>query len=231
MIRSKSLITLNEPMSMATECYKIFRTNLHYMNVDANNQVILFTSSFTEEGKTTSVVNTAITYAQSDKKVLVIEGDLRKSRIHVLFDLPQTPGLTNCLVDGMDLLKTVQVIEEVPNLHVLTGGAIPPNPAEVLGSKRMLDLLQTARAHYDLIIIDAPPVLSVADAMVLSKEVDGVVLVVAAHVTKTDELKKAKKALDKVGAKLLGALMTKAEIKDRKYYAYYGNDKKKKKAE
>ncbi len=226
MMRSKSLITLNEPLSMATECYKIFRTNLHYLNVDTQNQIILFTSSFTEEGKTTSVVNTAITYAQSDKKVLVIEGDLRKSRIHALFNLPQTPGLTNCLVDGSDLLTTVQKIDELPNLHVLTGGATPPNPAEILGSKRMLELLDKARAYYDIILIDAPPVLSVADAMVLSKEVDGVVLVVAAHITKTDELKKAKKALDHVGAKVLGALMTKAEVKNKKYYAYYGKKHK-----
>lgn len=226
MIRSQSLVTINEPLGMATECYKMFRTNLNYLNVDYKKQVLLFTSSFTEEGKTTSVVNTAITYAQADKKVLVIDGDLRKSRIHKLFDIPQTPGLTNCLADGKGIGKVVQKIEEVPNLHVLTAGAIPPNPAELLGSQRMLDLLQEVRGLYDVIIIDAPPVLSVADAMVLSKEVDGVILVVAAHITKIDELKKAKKALDHVGAPLLGALMTKSEIKNKKYYAYYGGDKK-----
>lgn len=225
MIRSKSLIALNEPLSMATECYKIFRTNLHYMNVDTANQVLLFTSSFTEEGKTTSVVNTAITYAQADQRVLVIEGDLRKARIHKLFDIHQSPGLTNCLVDQLPLDKAVVAVEEVPNLFVLASGPIPPNPAELLGSKRLKELIAESREQYDIIIIDAPPVLSVADGLVLSKLVDGVVLVVAAHITKTDELKKAKKALDNVGARLIGALMTKSEIKNKKYYAYYGGEK------
>ncbi len=226
MFRSKSLIAINEPHSMATECYKMFRTNLNYMNLDTKNQVLLFTSSFTEEGKTTSVVNTAVTYAQADKKVLVIECDLRKARIHELFDISQTPGLSNCLTDNLALVDVVNTLEEIPNLFVLTSGALPPNPAEILGSKKMADLIAKARTEYDVILIDAPPVLSVSDAMILSSLVDGVVLVVAAHITKKDELKKAKKALDHVGAKILGVLMTKAEVKNRKYYAYYGDNSK-----
>lgn len=229
MFRSKSLIAINEPHSMATESYKMFRTNLHYMNVDTKNQVLLFTSSFTEEGKTTTVANTAITYAQADQKVLVIECDLRKARLHELFALQMTPGLTNCLADNTALEKSVQIIEELPNLHVLTSGALPPNPAEVLSSQKMKALIEKAREQYDIVILDTPPVLSVTDAIVLTPYVDGVVICVATHVTKTEELKKAKKALNQVGAKVLGVLMTKAEVKNKKYYAYYGQDKKKKK--
>lgn len=227
MFRSKSLVAINEPHSMVTECYKMFRTNLHYMNVDTPNQVLLFTSSFTEEGKTTSVVNTAITYAQAEQKVLVIECDLRKARIHNLFALQSSPGLTNALADGIALSDVVQKLEELPNLHVLTSGALPPNPAELLASKKMQELIEAARKHYDIIIIDTPPVLSVTDAISLTRLADGVVICVATHVTKTDELKKAKKALEQVGTKVLGVLMTKADVKHKKYYAYYGDDKKK----
>jgi capsular exopolysaccharide synthesis family protein len=128
----------------------------------------------------------------------------------------------------MPLDKIVQQIEDVKNLSILTAGVLPPNPAELLATPKMEEMLKEAKKHFDYILIDTPPVLSVADTMVLSRFVDGVILVVAAHETKTEELKKAQKTLEKVGAKIQGVLLTKADLKNQKYYQYY--DEKKSKA-
>lgn len=225
MFRSKSLITINEPKSMATECYRMLKTNLEYMNLDKVMQVILITSSFTEEGKTTTAVNMATTYAQSGKKVLLMDCDLRKSRVHHLLGIGQSPGITDYMVDSKSLESVVQPIDEIPGFHILTSGSHPPNPVDMLESNKMKKLLSWAKSKYDVIIIDSPPVLSVTDASVLSKQVDGVVMVVGAYVTKKEELKRAKKILEMVNANILGAIMTKAEVKNKKYYAYYGDEK------
>lgn len=227
-MNSKSLITLNEPQSMVTESYKMFRTNLNYKNIDQENKVILFTSTSSEEGKTTSIANTAISIAQTGKKVLLIECDLRKARIHELFNLPQGPGLTNLLADKKVLADVVQPMKDILNLHILTSGPLPPDPSEMLSSRTFEKIVEGAKAEYDMILIDAPPVLSVTDAAILSKLVDGVILIVAMKETKKEAVKKARKALLQVGANILGVLITKAEMKKSSYYYYYGVDKKKK---
>lgn len=229
-MNSKNLITLSDPHSMVSESYKMFRTNLSYLNIDQEKKVILFTSTTSEEGKTTSIANTAISFAQAGKKVLLIECDLRKARVHELFRLPQEPGLTNMLVDKKGLSEVIQIKSEISNLHILTSGPLPPNPSEMLSSHLFEKLILEARADYDMILIDAPPVLSVTDAAIISKVVDGVVLIIAYKETKKEAAKKAQKTLNKVNAHILGVLMTKAEIKkNSSYYYYYGNDKKKKK--
>lgn len=226
-MRNESLPTLNEANSIVAESYKIFRTNLSFANIDCEKKVIMFTSASTKEGKTTSVANTAITFAQSGKKVLLIECDLRKSRLHQLFEIPQTPGLTDMLVNKMPLAEVVNKLEELPNLHIITSGLQPPDPAELLGSKRFDRFIDEAKERYDMIFIDAPPVLAVTDAMVMVRVIDGVVLVLAAKETKREIGKKAKAALDKVGAPILGALLTKVSLKEHKYYNYYGKKSKK----
>ncbi len=228
-MRSQSLITLNEPMSLVSESYKMFRTNLNYMNIDQENRVLLFTSSMTEEGKTTSISNAAVSFALEGKKVLLMECDLRKARIHEVFNLPQFPGLTNLLSEKKPLQSFVKVLDELPNLHVLVSGPLPPDPAEMLGSRAFEKLIDDARKVYDMILIDAPPVLAVTDAAVLSRLADGVVLVLAAKETKKEAARKVKQALEKVGANILGVLLTKTIInKDNSYYYYYGNKENKK---
>lgn len=222
-MRTKDLITINEPHSMVSESYKMFRTNLKYLNIDKGNKVILFTSASAEEGKTTSISNAAICFAQEGKKVLLLECDLRRARVHTLFDIPQSPGLSNVLADKQPLKEAVRGIEEVPGLHILTGGVLPPNPAELLASHALETLIEEAREVYDLILIDAPPVLAVTDALVLNRLVDGTVLVLAAKETKKDAAKHAKKSLDKVGAHIMGVLLTKCEAKRHRSYYYYGN--------
>lgn len=222
-MRSQSLITLNEPHSMVAESYKMFRTNLSYMNVDKDNKVILFTSSTTEEGKTTSISNAAVSLAQSGKKVLLVECDLRKARIHTVFDIPQTPGLTNVLAEKKPLSGVVTALEELPNLHVLTSGVLPPDPAETLNTQALATLIEQARNSYDVILLDAPPVLAVTDALILCKQADGVILIVASGESKKDDARKAKKALEKVGAKIMGAVLTKVQVSSKAHYYYYGN--------
>lgn len=222
-MRSLSLITLNDPHSMEAESYKMFRTNLSYMNIDKENKVILFTSSSSEEGKTTSICNTAVSFAQGGKKVLLIECDLRKARIHTIFDVPQIPGLTNILAEKKRLAEIVTPLEELTNLHILPAGNLPPDPAETLASRAMENLIEQARNEYDVVLIDAPPVLAVTDASILCKAADGVILIVASKECKKTDAKQAHKALEKVGARILGVLLTKAEVRSKSHDYYYGN--------
>ncbi len=227
-MKSHCLTTLSDPLSSISESYKMFRTNLDFMNIDKENRVILFTSAVSEEGKSTSIANTAISFSMTGRKVLLVEGDLRKSRVHSLFNILQIPGLTNALAHKKALSEVVQPVVNLDNLHILTSGPLPPDPAELLATHAFEKLIEEARCTYEMIFIDAPPVLSVADATVLSRVVDGVVLVIAANQTKKEEAKQAKKALEKVGANIIGALMTKAETKKRGAY-YYSDEKKQRK--
>lgn len=221
-MRSLSLIALNEPNSMEAESYKMFRTNMSYMNIDKENKVILFTSSTSEEGKTTSICNTAVSFAQGGAKVLLIECDLRKAKVHEAFDLPQIPGVSDILSLKESLTKYVRTIEEVPNLHVLTSGVLPPDPVKMLMSHGMEALVEEARKLYDIVLIDAPPVLAVADGSVLCRLTDGVVMVVASAETRKEDARKAKGALEKVGANVLGVLLTKVAVTSKSHYYYYG---------
>ena len=233
MKQSKSLITLNEPNSMVSESYKMFRTNLNYMNVDVKQQVILFTSSTSEEGKTTTVCNTAVEYAKYGYKTLLIECDLRKARVHHIFNIAQSPGLTNVIAENQEVHMLVNRIaaDDLHHLDVLTAGPLPPSAAEMVASKKMERLIDELRTEYDIILIDAPPVLTVADAAILSRFVDGVIIIAATQQTKKQALVQAKKHLEKVEANILGVVLTKVDIKRSGYYygykSYYGHEHKK----
>ncbi len=227
-MRSKDIITLNDPKSLTAESYKMFRSNLHYMNVDADKQVIMFTSSISGEGKTTSIANIAVSFAQDGIKTLLIECDLRRARVHTVFDIPQLPGLTNVLTNDNCLDDAISTIDEEPLLDVLPAGPLPPSPAELLGSKALEKIIEEAKGKYDKIFIDAPPVLSVTDCVVLNRLVDGVVLVVAANDTHKKVIGKSLDLLRKVDANLLGILISKMDFKRNSYYDYgytYGQDK------
>lgn len=230
----KSLIALNDSKAPASEAYRMIRTNLEYTSIDRDKKVILFTSAKTKEGKTTTVVNLAITLAHSKHKVLLIDCDLRKPRIHKLFDLSNEYGVVNLLAKNKELNEVIQKVAEIENLEVMTSGPIPPMPAELLSSDRMKALISDLSKNYDYILIDTPPVLSVTDAMILANMVDGVVLVVATGQTHMDAIKTAQKSLEKVNANILGVILSKAERGKNAYYYYhydynYGEDQKKKK--
>lgn len=235
MRENAKLISELHPNSPITESFKMFRTNLGYTGIDGKQQVILFTSSTSEEGKTTSICNLAITYAQAGKKTLLVECDLRKARVHELFGIEQTPGLTNVLAGKETLDQVIKQADGIANLDIVTAGPLPPSPSEILDSDMFKTFIEGVRLMYDVILLDAPPVLVVTDALTLNKVVDGIVLVVASSETKKKTLKRAKKSLDQIGAKVLGALITKADLRKGQYFdytydSYYtGNSKHKRK--
>jgi capsular exopolysaccharide synthesis family protein len=220
-VSSKSLVTVNEPTSFISESYKMLRTNINYMNVDTDIQVILVTSSTAGEGKTTTSTNMAITFAKTGKKTLLIECDLRKARVHKICSLPQEPGLTNILTDKTPMSAVIKKIDSVDNLDIITSGHLPPAPAELLASHALEKLIDEARTQYDTIILDAPPVLNVTDAAILQRVADGIILVVSAGETKKEAVRQAKRNLDKVNARVLGVVLTKIDQKSKGYY-YYG---------
>jgi len=223
---SLSLITLNDPTSFITESYKLLRTNLNFKNTNNRYQVMLVSSAGKEEGKSTTISNLAVTFAQADKRVLLIDADLRLPQISTIFNINKRKnGLSNLLVDNLALESLVNKIESLEKLEILTAGNKHVSPTELLNSEAFEGLIKQCREDYDIILIDTPPVLSFADASIISKVVDGVLLVVAAHETKKATIIEAKKNLDKVGATVIGVILTKVKFKKNANYYRYSSDK------
>ncbi len=224
---SKNLISILDPKAPATEAYRALRTNLHYSSVDTEVKAIVITSAGPAEGKSTTAANLAICMAQEGKKVLLIDADLRKPKLHKYFLMPNNYGITENIIEEMPLFETLKEVDEIPNLFLLFSGVIPPNPSEILSSKKMKELIEKLREKFDMLIIDAPPVAQLTDAAIIGTYVDGVVLVIAAGETNIEMAKKAAKSLQNVGAKILGSVLTKIDKKnsggyyDYKYYSYY----------
>lgn len=219
----KAIISYNDPKSVISEQYRAIRTNIEYSNVDQNTKTILVTSSDKNEGKTTTVSNLAVSFANLNKKVLIIDCDLRNPSIHKMFRLNNIYGLTDILAKDRAVDKCIQETE-LENLYVLTAGSTPPNPAEILSSEKMKNLIEDLKNIYDYIFIDTPPIGLVTDAGVLSSFIDGVVLVVKSESVEKKYLEETKKKLDAVDARILGAILNsyKSEQKDYNYYSYYG---------
>ena len=219
----EAIISYNDPKSVISEQYRAIRTNIEYSNVDQNTKTILVTSSDKNEGKTTTVSNLAVSFANLNKKVLLIDCDLRNASIHKMFKINNIYGLTDILAKDRAVDKCIQETE-LENLYVLTAGAIPPNPAEILSSEKMKNLIEDLKNIYDYIFIDTPPIGLVTDAGVLSSFIDGVVLVVKSESIEKKYLEETKKKLDAVDARILGAILNsyKSEQKDYDYYSYYG---------
>jgi len=180
----------------------------------------MVTSSGPREGKSSTVANLAVSIAQTGKSVLVIDADLRNPTQHKLFGLDNRQGLSVALVQDQDYRDYVKETA-VPGVKVLTGGPIPPNPAELVGSKRMKRLIDEASEQFDLVLIDTPPIIAVTDAAIIAQEVDGVILVLASGEVNKEYAQRAKEQLDKVGAKILGAVLNKVDLKTSEYYYYY----------
>lgn len=223
---SKNLVTCQHPRSPVTDAYRMLRTNLYYSNVDDSICTIAITSPNKGEGKTTTGVNLAFTIAKDGHKVLVVDCDLRKPRVHQYFSLENKKGLTNILVEEAALEDTINVLDVEENIHIITSGPLPPNPAEVLGSKKMRCFVSKMQDYYDYIIFDTPPVGQVTDAAIIGVYVDGVLLAIASGQTEMHSAKRALGLLDKVGAKVMGAVLTKATkhnlgYRYSSYYKYY----------
>ena len=212
------LITLTNPKSPIAEAYRTLRTNIQFSNIDNELTCICITSSGPSEGKTTTSCNLAETFAQSGKRVLLIDGDLRKPRVHKAFQLRGTKGLTNVLSGQAKLEEVIQFTGS--NLSIIPCGPIPPNPSELISSNRMKELIELLKERYDLIIIDAPPVGVVTDSAILSTIVDGTLLVVASGKTEIEDSKRAKQLLENVNARILGVVMTMIPVTKKGYYGY-----------
>ncbi|MFD2611102.1 CpsD/CapB family tyrosine-protein kinase [Paenibacillus gansuensis] len=225
---SPLLIADSNPHSPITEAYRTLRTNIRFSSVDKPAQVIMVGSAVPGEGKSTTAANLSIVYAQEGKKVLLMDCDLRKPTVHTRFAVHNRNGLTNLLAGNYQPHEAFRETG-VDNLTVITSGAIPHNPSELLASKRMAGLLEKFRADFDIIIIDTPPILAVTDALIVSSFSDGVVLVVKSGKTKKALVQKAKSSLDHVNANLLGVVLNNKKREDAEagYVYYYGADEAK----
>ncbi|NLO83100.1 MAG: CpsD/CapB family tyrosine-protein kinase [Clostridiales bacterium] len=231
MLKFSKLVTFENPKSPVAEAYRILRTNIQFSSPDRDLKVILITSSSPDEGKSITAANMAIAMAQSNMRVLLIDCDLRKPAIHRAFGLVNMKGITNILVEGIDYGKLTNVTE-VENLEIITSGPKPPNPSELLGSRKMKEFLDAVRGNYDIVIVDTSPVLPVADAAVLCQYVDGVVMVSGYGVATYDAVLQAKANLEKVNARILGVVLNGVPITRNGgyyYYYYYDESGKKKK--
>ncbi|PRO65829.1 CpsD/CapB family tyrosine-protein kinase [Alkalicoccus urumqiensis] len=220
--KQRSLIAHFSPKSPISEQYRTIRTNIQFASMDHEVRLLAVTSTAPGEGKSTTAANLATVFAQQDARVLLIDADLRKPTGHYTFQVDNTTGLTNVLTNQAKL-EEVTSSTVVPALDILTCGPIPPNPAELLSSKRMDWLLTEARQQYDIIIIDTPPVLAVTDAQVIGNQADGVVLVTSSGTTKQEDAQKAKELLENASANVLGVVLNRKERTQGSYYYYYGN--------
>lgn len=218
----RSLIVHTNPKSPTAESYRVLRTNIQFASVDKPVKVIAVTSSSPGEGKTTTISNLAITFAQSGSKVLLIDADLRKPRAHKVFYLPNMMGMTSVLAQRIDY-KTCLAQTTIENLYVMTAGPIPPNPSELLSSNAMKNLMTQLRNDFDIILIDAPPVGVVTDAAILSTIVDGTILVVSSGDVEIEAAQRSKELLEKVNANILGVVLNKIAKEDygNYYFSYY----------
>lgn len=216
----RKLITAIEPKSPISEQYRTIRTNIQFSAVSKEIRSIAITSAGPGEGKSTTVANLAITFAQQGKKVLLVDADLRKPTTHYSFNTSNTFGFTNVLIRQMSLDRAVRETN-VQNLMILTSGPIPPNPAELLASEAMNQFFLDAYDAFDIVLFDTPPVLAVTDAQILANKCDGTILVVYSHKTEKEKIVKAKESLETAQGKLLGVVLNHKNIQAPEYY-YYG---------
>lgn len=216
------LVTLEERQSPMAEAYRHLRTSLLFSSAGKPPQSILITSSQPSEGKTTTAVNTAVTLAQADVDVIIIDCDLRRPRLHNYFGLENTKGLTNYLSGDRNTENLIKSCRDLPRLKVITSGPIPPNPAELLSSNEMRNLLQYLRGRYKHIIIDSPPAISFTDAAILSTIVDGVVIVAMAGKSSMHLMRRFKQRLGTLGARIYGVVLNGLKSGSMEY-EYYGS--------
>ena len=215
------LATLLYPRGPAAEAYRTLRTNLEFAAVDEPVRTLLVTSSIPGEGKTTTASNLAVAFAQAGRRVILLDADLRKPGVHKVFDLPNVAGLTSLLrTDDVAIDDVVQATEE-ERLHVITTGLLPPNPAELLGSKRMKTILERLVAAADLVIVDSPPLQAVTDAAILSAITDGTLLVIDAERTRRGAAGHGREALAKADARVLGVALNRISTRAGSNYVYY----------
>ncbi len=214
-------VTQVRPQSQMAESYRALRTSLLLSNLGAPPKVIMVTSARPQEGKTTTSINTAIVLAQKGVRVLLVDADLRRPSIHKTLGMGPRSGLSNVLTGSATLQQTITTSPILPNLFIMPAGTPPPNPAELLASSNMRDLLAELRQQFDHIVIDTPPTLSVTDAVVLSPRADATILVIRSGQTTKQALRRSRDILTQVNAHVAGVLLNAVDLTSPDYYYYY----------
>ena len=210
------LITLTDPRSPGAEAFRTLRTNLIFSSLEHPLTTLLVTSAAPDAellaGKSTTLANLAVTMAQGWRKTILVDCDLRRPHQHELFGVSAEPGLTSMILDASRRDEPALVATGVENLWLLPSGPLPPNPADLLSSRRMESLIAALKSRADIVLFAAPPVLAVTDAALLASKLDGVLLVVSAGQTKREHALRAKELLEKINVRLVGAVLTNAQV-------------------
>lgn len=205
---TRQLITLTDPRSPAAEAFRSLYINLSFSQQERKLRSLVVTSPGPDEGKSVALANLAVVAAQMGQRVILVDGDLRKPQLSDLFSLRNDNGLTSVVAGSSTAESALQAVADVPGLRVLTSGPLPASPTTVLASRRMGELAEELAEQADLLLLDAPPVLTVSDASVLASRVNGVLLVLNAGQTKRENARRAKEALEKVNAQIIGVVLT-----------------------
>lgn len=224
----RELISQVDPKSPVSEVFRALRTNLQFMNRSKNSQTILITSTVQAEGKSWTTANLATTFAQTGRRVVIVDADMRKPRQHKIFSCKMCPGLSNYLSEINEIGKRERInfkdciqATEVDNLFLLPSGNIPPNPSELLLSENLEELIRDLSNEFDVVLFDGAPCLLVTDSTIISRMVGATVLVASYKYTKIDDLKQAKKRIKSVGGNLVGVVLNRVEISSKKYTNKY----------
>lgn len=211
------LITLTDPRSAAAEAYRTLRTNLMFSSVENAIQTLLVTSSLDGEGKSDALANLAVTFAQSGNKTILVDADLRRPSQHTIWGV-ENVGLTTMMLDDASLANPPLLQTNVENLMILPAGSDAPNPADLLSSKRMTEIIGVLKARANYVLFDSPPVLAATDAALLGIKLDGVLLVVKSGESRRDNTLSARERLEQVNVRVVGAVLTNAPRDNRRTY-------------
>ena len=220
-VNSPGLVSAINPKSIVAEQFRVVRTNLEFSIVDKDLKSFLVTSLVPSAGKSTISSNLAITFAAQNKKVLLVDTDMRKPTIHKVFRLRNNEGLSTLITSKEAEVSDFVVKTEIENLFVLTSGATPPNPAELISSHRMEQLIEEMEQAYDLVIFDTPPVMAVADSQIMAGKVDGTWFVMRKGLDTKEHVQIAVERMDSVNANVLGVIYNRVEETDDTYYYEY----------
>jgi capsular exopolysaccharide synthesis family protein len=206
------LIAVSEPRSPISEAYRTLRTNLDFASLDQALKSLVVTSAGVSEGKSTMLANLAVVSAQAGRRVILADADLRRPTLHEVFDLGNEVGLTTLMMDEAALASPPLQDTGIEGLSVLTSGPLPPNPAELMGSRRMEEVIAALADQADQVFFDTPPIVAVTDAAVLATKVDGVLLVIRAGKTRRENARTAVQRLEQINARLVGSVLTDAQL-------------------